>query len=509
MNRIFISFILCLCLLPLAAQEVAEDEFLGTGPIEFTHFTGEYDHINTLEEIQGIGRSLASTTDIFQSGKSRYGHFLLAHSYQPEIPDGLDGDILILTQSSGVDHVRNIRHIIAGFLEDAYGYNYDRAYVLAEFLTYYNAVHYQDIAHFNQKYKPGVMEHLTPDRCGMSRIYSEWPGRARIVIPLRNPNQEGLSSVDTSIISDEEVIDEMQLEEDANLDVRKDMVEIREEENRQEQEQLEEKREEVQEEQQIVEEELQELEEKEATEELTEEEEERRDELVERQEELQEREEQIEEEQEELDQRTEEVLDERDEIARDENRQIDEGRDSNEPSEQESVFVGQEEEGPVPMHFFHYSGNENGVPFGSIFLYDLQSGNKTSESTVTTLYGREYTQYNALFLGIGKSRNSGEVHLMLIDKENLGLLKESTVGVHPGSRIEIDQSNRIFAISELDGTYYLARFNEDLELDLRSSQPVDPFTDILFYNGKIFVQDERGAMVELNIQSLEAEKEYR
>lgn len=509
MKRFFISIILCLSILSITAQEVAEDEFLGTGPIEFTHFTGEYDHIDTLEDIQGIGRNLAATTDIFQSGKSRFGHFILAHSYQPEIPEGLDGDILMLTQTSGVDHVRNVRHIIAGFLEDAYGYPYDRAYVLAEFLTYYNAVHYQDIAHFNKKYKEGVMAHLTPDRCGMSRIYSEWPGMARIVIPLRNPNQEGLSSVDTSIISDEEVIEEMQQEEDANLDVRKDLVEIREEENQQEQEQLDAEREEVQEEQEVVQEELEELQQKEETTELTEEEEERKAELEERQEELEQQENEIEEEQQELDTRSEEVLDMRDDIARDENRQIDEGRDSNEPSEKESVFVSQEDEGPVPMHFFHYNGNEDGVPYGTIFLYDLQSGNKTSESTVTTLYGREYTQYNALFLGIGKSRNSGEVHLMLIDKENLGLLNESSVQIHPGSRIEVDQSNRIFAISELEGKYYLARFNEDLELDKRSSQPVDPFTDILFYNGKIFVQDESGSMVELNLQSLDAEKEYR
>jgi len=507
----------------LWSQEVAEDEFLGTEPIEFTHYTGEYDNINTLEEIQGIGRVLSSGIDIMKTGRADYGHFYLIHSYQPEIPQGLDGDILVLTETSGVDHVRNLRHIIAGFLEDSYGYSYDRAYLLAEFITYYNAVNYQKIEHFQERYKPGVTEVLTPDRCGLSRIFSEWPGKARIVIPLRNPNQEGLSSIDTSIISEDEVIQEMQKEEDQNLDERKDMVELREEENQQEEstlveerDNLEENQQQLEEEKEQLQEELSNLEEKEETQGLTAEEEQEKVELQQQVEEKEEQiadvEEQIEEVEEkeaELDQRNEEVLDMRDEIAKDENKQIEEGTDGQEPSDEESVFVSADEQGPVPMHFFHYQGNEDGIPFGQIYLYDLTSSSKTAESTITTLYGREYTEYNSLFLSIGKNRSSGDIHLMLIDKENLGLVSESSETIFPGSRLVVDQSNQVYALCQSDGDWVVGRFNQNLEIQSKSNQAADPFTDILFYNGKIFIQDPSGTMVELNFQTLASEKEYK
>ncbi|MDA3852165.1 MAG: P83/100 family protein [Spirochaetaceae bacterium] len=504
MKRLALLF--CFVLIgPLFSQEVAEDEFMGVEPLEFTHFTGPYDNINTLEEIQGIGRALARSIDVDSASSSRYGYFTMVHSYQPEIPQGLDGDILILGEASGVDHIRNLRHIMAGYLEDNYGYSYERAYLLAKFITYYNAAYYQKIEHFQDRYKTGVMEHLQPQRCGLSTIYSQWPGYARIVIPLRNPARGDLAVIDTSIITQDEVIEEMRQEEDQNLDERKDMVELREEEIAQEEEQIQQDQQQIQQEEVVIQEELQQLQQQE---ELTPQEETRVEELQQELEDNQQEQVIQEDKQEEVEQRTEEVLDMRDDIARDENQQIQDGTDGKDPEDQDSLFTTADEPGPVPLHFFHYENTEDGIPYGRIDLYDLTEGKKTVESTVTTLYGRQYQEYSGKFLGIGKNRNNSTIGLMLIQREDLALLSQSDAAIFPGSRLEVDQSNKIYAVTDFEGQWYLGRFNGDLTLEVRSNQVVNPMTDILFYNGQIYVQDPQGAVRELNFQSLELVKEF-
>ncbi|MDC7222368.1 MAG: P83/100 family protein, partial [Spirochaetales bacterium] len=148
-KRIILLVLTSVLCFPALGQEVAEDEFLNTEPIEFINYEGPYDIINTLDQIRGIGEVLGQDVDPDVSLSAEYGPYRIVHSFQPEIETGLDGDILIMGGSSQVDSVTNLRYIISGYLESAYGYERDRAFTLAVFITYYNALHYQKIDHFS------------------------------------------------------------------------------------------------------------------------------------------------------------------------------------------------------------------------------------------------------------------------------------------------------------------------------------------------------------------------
>ena len=163
-----------------------------------------------------------------------------------------------------------------------------------------------------------------PKTPGLSTHYSEWAGKSRIVIPVSAGKSIGETEteaeLDTSLISQPDVVEEMQKEEDKALDTRKEMVEIREDEIDKKQEIIDQEQEVLTEEKETVEEAITEKEkEMETVEQGSREEEVIKEEievLEEKEKEIQEKQDVLKEEQKELDKEQDEVIEMREEIAK-------------------------------------------------------------------------------------------------------------------------------------------------------------------------------------------------
>ncbi|MDE5776878.1 MAG: hypothetical protein K2H67_08395, partial [Treponemataceae bacterium] len=212
---------------------VDEDEIRSVNQtIVFENYTGPHATVDTLDQIKQIGRGLgnAIASDLdSQRTTGNTAKYYVIHAIDSSVAEKLDADILVLGANASVDHIRNLRHIIAGYLSAAYNYSESDAQTIATFVTVYNAVYRQNMEAFRSKYKDIVTSNLTASRAGLSTRYSEWPGNSQIVIPISDISG-GLSTVDTSVISDREVINSMQEDDDKNIDARKDMVDIKERE---------------------------------------------------------------------------------------------------------------------------------------------------------------------------------------------------------------------------------------------------------------------------------------
>jgi len=77
-------------------------------------------------------------------------------------------------------------------------------------------------------------------------------------------------------------------------------------------------------------------------------------------------------------------------------------------------------------------------------------------------------------------------HLYLLDQDNLQVKAKSKEIVIFSSFL-IYKDNLIYAIEELDGKYYLSRFNDKLELQDRSSSNINPHSEITFFKDKIYL----------------------
>ena len=149
--------------LPAGAQQVAEEELRSAGQeIEFENYSGPYERVDTAEEIKAIGFLLAGSLQ--QDGNA--GRFLdkyrILRALDPREQGKFDADILSIEAAARVDHIENVRRILAGYLEGAFAYNASDARLLARFATVYNAVYRGNLGYFGAEVQGGG--HVPPDR---------------------------------------------------------------------------------------------------------------------------------------------------------------------------------------------------------------------------------------------------------------------------------------------------------------------------------------------------------
>lgn len=177
--------------------------------IVFENFTAKNAWINSLKGIKNIGVQLgwpvAADRTLLQTvgNKNRYA---VVHAIDPSEKEGFDADVVIIGTGAAVDHINNVRHIIASYLTAAYNYTDQDAYTIAILVTVYNGLYRGDLEFFGKRYKAAVLNVLTADKCGLSLSYKDWPGGTQIVIPLSDGVNASLNSVDIDTITDKKVL---------------------------------------------------------------------------------------------------------------------------------------------------------------------------------------------------------------------------------------------------------------------------------------------------------------
>jgi hypothetical protein len=215
----------------LHAQNVDRDELeKNQATVNFINYEGPHSRIDTVEQIRAIGLELGRA---IKNGASRAGaenRYFVIHCVADPDGEKFDADVFGLGVDVGVDHIRNLRLIIQGYLQGAYDYSAADAALLARYVTIYNAVFRGDWDFFTGRYKNVVVENLVREKAGLSIRYDEWPGQTLMTIPLGTGRPGSLSAIDTSGLTDPGVIDSMRQDDDRGIEDRKDMVDLKERE---------------------------------------------------------------------------------------------------------------------------------------------------------------------------------------------------------------------------------------------------------------------------------------
>jgi len=208
------------------ALEVAIDE-IRTKPVIFINYQGTYRKVDSLQEIENIGKMLARDTN--NNGIIRFGmKYSIINAISEHEPEKFSATIFSIDKKARVGHIDIIRKILSAYLQERYGYSKQHAKAIALFLTYYNAIYRGNTDYFSSKYKSIVIQYITKNNAGISTKYYEWPGATKMLIPLTEQPQKGkLDSVLIDVISDKKIIKEIK-KDDKNIQARKDLVEIKE-----------------------------------------------------------------------------------------------------------------------------------------------------------------------------------------------------------------------------------------------------------------------------------------
>ena len=517
MKRFVLFSMLFLVFFSLNALEVNQPELesVGKDTIEFINYTGPHSVINTKDEIAGIGSSLGEKVAPNVANKYETGDnnkYYVIHAVDSSVTTGLDADILILGKNANVDHIKNLRSIISSYLVSAYGYSKADADTLAVFITVYNAVYRNDLDTYKSKYKEVVTKNLTKENCGISVNYKDWAGKTQLVIPLLNPVDGGLSTIDTTIISDSTVIESMQEEDERGVDERKNLVDIKEREADVAQEEAKEAQKEatvakqevtkakeelkqVEEEKKAVEKELEEAKEelaenptdkkaqeavKEAekkVEEVEEKVEEAAAKVEEKVEEAEKKAEEAKEAQSFADKKLTEAQTERSEIATD---------------QQKNIADAKAEAKMVTTYGLQLVDSSNLL--SKLVFVDVETGKIVKSSPVQVIRNRSIVSTGNGFAAIaGDTGENQAIRLVILDSENLEIVSQTEEDVAPNA-VLVSADNYLYTVVKSTSGFVVAKYSNDLRLQAKSTLKVMETTPITVTDKGIVVTDSYGAV---------------
>lgn len=536
----------------LGALEVdrAELEKSRSSRVVFINYDGPHSRVESAEDIRSIGLALGKA---IRAGAVRTGseyRYFAVHSASAAAGDRLDADILGIGVDAGVDHIRNLRRILQGYLEGAYEYSAGDAALLAEFITIYNAVYRGNWDYFGTRYKDAARAELTSDKVGLSVRFDEWPGRALIVIPLAVGQAGSLSALDTSSLTEKKVVEELRKDDGRGVEPRKDMVDLKEREASEAQQKATLQREAIaQEEANIAADKAALAAEKEkiaaqeqaaaaatgaqgaetaggastattsagagtpatatapaaatgasATPAAAAGETAAAKEAVAAKEaDLASREQALGQKKEEAAaaealaaKKVSEAKAERADIAKDQQAVI----------AADAAKVAAAPTGAPAVRML-----DPASPLGRVVLVDLKSGAELAVSALDTVSSRSVTVLDDRIVAIaGQTKGSGAVRLVALDPKTLAMTKQGADDIHAGSLVWINGAE-LYALVSAGGKLYLARFDKNLAKLAQSTVAVHPFAAPLFQGDAVTVQAVDGTPVLLNAGDLVARKQ--
>ena len=496
MKKLFSLSLIFLCLSTfIFALEVDEPELKSASaqPIEFINYTGPHKVIDSISAIKKIGSDMGKT--IVPEKPSLVGNrdkYYVVHAVDAKQVDKLDADILFIGKNASVDHITNLRRIISAYLSSAYSYSERDADTLAVFITVYNAVYRGKYETYKNKYKDVVIKNLSKNNCGLSTNYKDWPGQSEIVIPLYDVNG-GLSTVDTSVISDDKVIDSMKDDDDKNVEKRKDLVDLKEREADDADKKAKKAEKKADEEKKKLEEKKKDADEakKKAKEEPTEENkkkaEEKQKEVEEQEEVVEEAEKETEEKKEFAEKKQEEAQEERKEIAKDQKEVQD--------REAEVAKMGSE---------YGIILSDETQMLSRLVKFNVADGEIIKKSPVSEIRNRTIYKSGKQYMAVaGENTGNGTIKLVLIDDNNMEIVSESNEVVSEDS-VLVQDGEDFYCVIQDGNNWVVGKYDANLALKLKSPVAVKSSTPITITDSGIVVTASNGQLRLLNKQDLKS-----
>ena len=499
-----------------------EIESVSEDAVVFENYVGPHSVINTAEEIAAIGTGLGQTIAKSVETPATAGFaakYQIIHAVDPNEKGKLDADIFIIGPNATVDHIKNVRRIIAAYLVAAYGYSDTDSKTLATFVTVYNAVYRGKLDYYQSKYKKVVTDNLTSDKAGIALSYKEWPGKTQLIIPLNDLNG-GLSTVDTSVISDKKVVESMQEDDDKNVNTRKEMVDIKEREADNAQKKAEtvqkkatEESNKLKEQQKKTAEAKKEADTAKKEAETAQKKAEENPDDKQAQKEAEDKKAVAEQKQEEADTQakateeqakaTEEARNEAADAQATADTKRTEAQNERQTiaEDQQKIIKEQTANENAATVYGLKAVDELGV-LSSLVKMNADNGKVIKESPVTVIRSRSIYEAGETFVAIaGTNVGNGAVKLVLLDNENMEIIKESAETVAENSVLVQDGSDYYCVIKEGD-KWVVGKFNANLEPLLKSPVSVKPATPITITSKGVMVTSTNNRPILLNAQDL-------
>ena len=518
-------FTLALVLVGVAAFAQVDRDELNKGQgstVTFTNYVGPHNRIDTVDQIVGIGiglgRAVTSQPGEFGSG----GKYRLLHVVGPAEGTKLDADIFILEAGAEVDDVINIMRMVSGYLQAAYGYSPADSMTLARFIVYYNAVFRGNLDYLGGVYKTAVMSYVTADNAGIARLYTEWPGKTRMLVPLSVGAQRGsLGAVTAGQLAAPPVIQDLQTQPGKAVPERKDLTELQQRTLDQGQQKALEQQQQLQKDQQQLEAQQQALEQarqaaakaqaaaaaagatdqqKQAAAQAGAAVQQQEQAVAQQGQKVQQDQQAAAKTQAENAAAQAAIQKERAGIAADQQALI------QQQAAQPAAAAATGTTAVPGKVLFVYLVGSSPEKLGKLVLIDRVSGKLLSQSDLNTVRGRMYvTVGTSLVVVAGTTGGNAAVRLVTVDPGTLAVKQQGKDNIVATSFLAASDTSAYAVLSTPKGAF-LGRFDASLALQAQSERAVDASTYIVISGTEVFVQDPAGNILILSGDDLKEKK---
>lgn len=492
---------------PLIALSVDEEEIKSKSGITFINSPDQRGS-DTLTAIKGIGKNLAS------AGKA--GSYSIIHATSAG-DEKFDADIIVIGANARVNHIKNVRRIIASYLESRYEYSAEDAKSLALFVTYYNGFYRKNMAYFKEHYKDEVLKHLKASNAGLDRKYTGWPGKSRIVIPL-----SGDEKPDAGKIGEKDVMEKIRKDEKGTKD-RENVTKLQEKEVKKKEERVNKQREDINKRKDDITKKEETLkEEKKKNEEnpdpndkakKDEELKKKEDELNKEKDQLKKDENKVAKEEKKVEEKKTEVATNKQNIQDDKTKAE---RKNESPAQREARLDAKEKElkenrpqdgifGGKLYYLRVRDFSTDGKYRNDFYIIDPKNRKVRVKSPYPGIVGKKFdvVDKDVVVVGEKKTATSTQHYLVLLDGETLVDKKYGSDEVFWRGFVEV-RENEIYAILNKNGTFYLGKFDKQLNLLQRSEVALHEDTFFSFYEDTIYVNGADRKIEVLNKADLKA-----
>ncbi len=474
------------------------------------------------------GKALAGA--LLKNGEAGNKEIRIKRVFSPD-EDGFGADIIMILPKTNIGHINSVNRILAGYLAEAFEFNEKDGMVMGRIILDYNARNRARAATL-KKYSPSVSRSVQLKKMGIALSYRQWPGRTMILVPLRkNIVRPGKSDLDGKEISKDTKVSDKDKQKSTEIQQKRNIEDNRrldkkENELNQEKAEIAKKETALKETQKKVSEKIQqnqktiqetknvpgkEKENKDAVQKQTElkKEEKRINEEIKK---TEEQKKQNEEQQKEVTQQRKE--NEQQQIAASESGKSEKSSEAsatppdNSSTTNATVKQLQDENQALKQKIEQQNKQspnvvDNKILFLRVIKY-IQGGHYHNElwqldpvkddalrkGPFSSICGKEFLivpDQGILVIGYeGENHTDDHHHLILLDKENLEYKKGTRENIFWRSPLML-RDNKIYTFEIKDGLYYLSRFSPDLTFEARTSEPVNPDSDITFFNEKVYV----------------------
>lgn len=164
-------------------QRLGESELKRASRVDFINRESFKADRSTANRQTEIGRNLAIKLSSSQGKTIKDSGFTIKRIPGSESPK-FGADLITITNQANYGHINSLIRIFAGYIGEAFDYSPRDSEIISKYLIYYNALHRNEKSYFRDKYAPSVVESLDVESVGLGKSYRDWAGSSQLILPL-------------------------------------------------------------------------------------------------------------------------------------------------------------------------------------------------------------------------------------------------------------------------------------------------------------------------------------